>query len=278
MICDRIREQIPECLAGRLDAATREKLIDHLDTCSACRAEVAELGVVWRGFESMSEPEPSPAMRVRFLETLHAYEEGYQEAQRRQAYNIPQKSWWAGLWPARPAWQAAFSAILLLAGGVAGRYVAGERLAATRNPEMAQLQVQVENLRQLVTLSLLQEQSPSSRLRGVTYSYQVTESDPQVEQELLHTVNHDSNVNVRLSAVEAIASRFSKSPEVRRALVDSIPMQDSPLVQVALIDLLVQLNYKDAVPVLRKLVEVKDTDDSVRQRATFAVQKLETSR
>lgn len=276
MICDRMREQIPECLAGRLDATAREKLIDHLDTCSACRAEVAELGVVWRGFESMNEAEPSPAMRTRFLETLSAYQEGYHEAQRRQAYDVPQKSWWALLW-ARPAWQAAFSAALLLAGGMAGRYVAGERLAARGNPEMAQLQVQVENLRQLVTLSLLQEQSPSARLRGVTYSYQVTEPDPQVEQELLHTVNHDSNVNVRMSAVDAIA-KFAKSPEVRRALVDSIPVQDSPLVQVALIDLLVQLNDKDAVPALRKLAQEKETDESVRQRAESAIQKLETAR
>ena len=79
MICDRIREQIPECLAGRLDSAAREKVIDHLETCSACRAEVAELGVVWRGLEAMQEPEPSQAMRARFLETLHAYQEGYQE-------------------------------------------------------------------------------------------------------------------------------------------------------------------------------------------------------
>lgn len=277
MICDRIREQIPECLAGRLDATTREKLIDHLDTCSACRAEVAELGVVWRGFESMSEAEPSPAMRTRFLETLSAYQEGYHEAQRRQAYGVPQKSWWAGLWPARPAWQAAFAAVLLLVGGMVGRYIAGERAAATGNPEMAQLKTQVENLRQLVTLSLLQEQSPSARLRGVTYSYQVTEPDPQVEQELLHTVNHDSNVNVRLSAVDAIA-KFAKNPEVRRALVDSIPVQDSPLVQIALIDLLVQLNDKDAVPALHKLAREKETDEAVRQRAESALQKLEVTK
>ena len=142
---------------------------------------------------------------------------------------------------------------------------------------MAQLHSQVENLRQLVTLSLLKEQSPSSRLRGVTYSYQVTQPDPEVEQGLLRTVNHDENVNVRLSAVDAIA-KFAKNPQVRRALVDSIPVQDSALVQMALIDLLAQLNDKDALPVLRKLTQDKATDESVRQRAESAVQKLEKSR
>src|ERR1043166_787484 len=117
MSCDRIREQIPEVLAGRLDAAAREKLIDHLETCSACRAEVADLGVVWRGLETMAEPEPSPQMRARFLETLHAYEEGFQEAQRKQTYSAPRASWWAALMPARPAWAAGFAAMMLLAGG-----------------------------------------------------------------------------------------------------------------------------------------------------------------
>src|SRR4029077_13548907 len=137
------------------------------------------------------------------------------------AYAVPQKSWWAGLWPAQPAWQLAVSAVPLLVGGVGGHYVSTERAPSTGNPEMAQLKNQVDNLRQLVTLSLLKEQSPSARLRGVTYSYQVTQPDPQAEQELLHTVNHDSNVNVRVSAVDMIA-KFAMSPEVRWALVDSI--------------------------------------------------------
>ena len=203
MICDRIKEQIPECLAGRLDPAARERVIDHLDTCSACRADLAELGVVWRGLETMQEPEPSQAMRVRFLETLHAYQEGYLEAQRRAVYAAPAKSFWAGLLPARPAWQAAFSAMLLIAGILGGRYVVGSR-APEGNPEMTQLRTQVENLRQLVALSLLNEQSPSARLRGVTYSNQIAQPDRQVEQALLHAVNHDSNVNVRLSAVDAL--------------------------------------------------------------------------
>jgi anti-sigma factor RsiW len=277
MICDRIREQIPECLAGRLDPAAREKVIDHLDTCSACRAEVAELGVVWRGLEAMSEPEPSPAMRSRFLDTLHAYQEGYQEAQRRQAYTTPTRSWLSRLWPARPAWQLAFSFSLLVAGLLGGRYLFSARESGTPAPELAQLRGQVEDLRQLVTLSMLQQESPSARLRGVTYSYQMTQPDQQVEQALLHAVNRDSNVNVRLSAVDALA-KFGNSADVRRALADSLPMQNSPLVQIALIDLLVQFNDKDAVPALTALAADRQADDTVRQRAAAGVKKLEVTR
>jgi len=273
MSCDRIREQIPEVLAGRLDPAARENLIDHLETCSACRADVAELGVVWRGLEVMAEPEPSPQMRLRFLETLHAYEEGFQEAQRKQTYESPKQSWWNALWPAQPAWGAAFAAILLVVGGVGGRYLLAPRAEPGSNPELSQLRGQVDSLRQLVALSLLQEQSASARLRGVNYSYQMTQPDREVQQALLHAVNHDTNVNVRLSAVDALA-KFADHADVRRALVDSLPMQESPLVQIALIDLLVQLNAREAAPAMQKLAQQADANESVRQRAAAAYEKL----
>lgn len=220
----------------------------------------------------MQEPEPSQAMRARFLETLSAYQEGYLEAQRRAVYAAPPKSFWAGLLPARPVWQAAFSVMLLIAGIFGGRYMLGPR-TPEGNPEMAQLKTQVENLRQLVALSLLNEQSPSARLRGVTYSNQIAQPDRQVEQALLHAANHDSNVNVRLSAVDALA-KFAANPEVRRAIVDSLPVQDSPLVQVALMDLLVQIRDKDAAPAIRRLAQDPAADETVRQRAAANLQKL----
>ena len=271
MTCDRVREQLPLCLAGRLDPATRQKLVDHLETCSACRADMAELGAVWRGMESMQEPEPSPGMRARFMETLRAYQEGYQEGQRRPAYEPPRARFWAGLWPSHPLWQAAFAAVMVLAGLGGGRYLMTPK-APSDAPELAQLKGQVENLRQLVALSLLQEQSASARLRGVTYSYQISQPDQQVRQALLHAVNHDSNVNVRLSAVDALA-KFTSDPEVRRALADSLPVQSSPLVQVALIDLLGQLQDPQATAALRRIAQDKAADPEVRQRAASTLEK-----
>jgi hypothetical protein len=274
MICERTREQIPDLLAGRLDAAAREKFMDHVETCSACRAEVADLGVVWRGLDAMGEPEPSPQMRARFLETLRAYEEGFQEAQRKQTYVPPRAAWWSVLWPPRPAWGAAFAALMVVIGAIGGRVLLSPAATEPRaNSEISQLRGQVESLRQLVALSLLQEQSPSARLRGVNYSFQMTQPDREVQQALLHAVNHDSNVNVRLSAVDALA-KFASSPEVRRALIDSLPVQDSPMVQIALIDLLTGLNAREAAPALQKLATQADANESVRQRAASAYEKL----
>ncbi|HMC59063.1 MAG TPA: HEAT repeat domain-containing protein, partial [Candidatus Solibacter sp.] len=84
---------------------------------------------------------------------------------------------------------------------------------------------------------------------------------------------HDSNVNVRLSAVDAL-QKFAGNPDVIRAMVQAIRVQDSPLVQIALIDMLVQLNAKTETPALVKLSLDGQIDEVVRQRAVWAVQKL----
>ena len=182
-------------------------------------------------------------------------------------------AWWSAL-RARPAWQFAAALGLLAVGVWAGRYIAGAgREGAPVSNEVAQLQGQVESLRQLVSLSLLEQQSPSARLEGVNYAYQMAQPDAQVEQALLHAVNNDANVNVRLSAVDAL-QKYAGDPNVRRALADAVPVQDSPLVQVALIDLLVQLHDRDSAPALRAVAHNADADEAVRQRATWAIQRL----
>jgi hypothetical protein len=278
MSCEKFREQIPECLAGRLESSAREKLIAHLELCSACRADMAQIGAVWRGLESLPVAEPDPAMRPRFMEVLEAYQAGMEQGRERTVVDgkSPATShWWmAGWWPAKAVWQTALAVVLLVGGGFGEHYLARPR---TANPEIATLQAQVENLRQTVALSMLQDQSSSSRIRGVSYASQVQRPDSHTEQALLSALNHDANINVRLRVVDALEN-LAGHPDIQRALVDSLPLQDSPLVQVAVIDVLTEVNDKAALPALRQLAADTKTDDAVRQRAAAGVKKLEVSK
>jgi hypothetical protein len=274
MSCERFREQIPECLAGRLERVAREKLIAHVELCSSCRADLAEIGAVWRGLESLPVAEPDPAMRSRFIEVLEAYQAGMEQGRTRTVVSGKSPWWMAGWWPAKAAWQTALAVALLLAGGFGGHYVARPR---TVSPEMAQLQAQVENLRQTVALSMMQDDSTSSRIRGVSYASQVQRPDRQIEQALLSALNRDANVNVRLGAVDAL-EKLAGNPEIQRALVDALPLQDSALVEVALIDVLTEVNDRAALPALRHLAEDPQANDVVRQRAATGVKKLEVSK
>ncbi len=269
MICERVKEQLAEYLSGNLEGPAREKFVDHLEKCPRCQAEVEELGALWRGLEFVPSAQPSIAMRGRFNEMLEAYRFGQSgsfaqsKAAATNVRQMPQQ-------PRHAWWQLAAACGLLAAGAAAGRFTVPQHTAPT--PEVAQLRGEVESMRQLVTLSLLQQQSAGQRLRGVTYSYQMDRPDPEVENALLFAVSHDANVNVRLSAVDAL-QKYTHNPQIGKALVEAIEPQDSPLVQIALIDLLVDSKEGSIIPELRKL-EKAEVNEAVRQRATWGLQKL----
>jgi HEAT repeat protein len=203
-------------------------------------------------------------MRSRFYGMLEAYQQGLSERER------PKRRAWLHWWPTQPALQFGLSAALLLIGFTLGR---GVFTPAESSRELSQLRGEVSGMRQLVTLSLLQQQSASERLKGVSWSYQVAQSDTEVLAALLQTVNRDASVNVRLAAVDALR-QFRSSPVMRKGLVNSLAKQSSPLVQIGVIDLLVELNEKPAIAPLNRLLESSDLDPNVRHRAQWAVQQL----
>jgi hypothetical protein len=263
MICERVKEQMAEYLSGKLEGPAREKFVAHLEQCPRCQAEVEELSSLWRALEFVPSGQPSANMRGRFNEMLEAYRFGQSES---KVVAMPKRGF--------NLWQLTAAACALLAlGAIAGRYGIPQQHPIAATPELAQLRGEVESMRQLVTLSLLQQQSAGARLRGVTYSYQMDRPDPEVENALLFAVSHDANVNVRLSAVDAL-QMYARIPQIGKSLVDAIEPQDSPLVQIALIDLLVDAKEGTVIPELRKLEKTAEVNEAVRQRAQWGLQKL----
>jgi len=85
---------------------------------------------------------------------------------------------------------------------------------------------------------------------------------------LLTTVNQDPVVNVRINAVDALRA-FGSSPMMRTAIVQSISKQTSSSVQIALLDLLVDLKERAAAPELRALVADEKVDPAVREHTKW---------
>ena len=222
-------------------------------------------------------------MRTRFMETLEAYQAGLEQAPPRPINPLAPvaaakpRAKWLAWWPTQPALQMALAAALLLGGVLVGRWQSAPHQAS---PEIAALQTQVDGLRQMVSLSLLQQQSAGDRLRGVSFSEQVAQPDAELEKQLLHLVIHDPNVNVRLSAVDNLRGEVLGQAGGSRQCAGGCDSAAgiAPLVQTALIDVLTQWNDRDALSALRVLAKNDQTDPIVRQRATLAIQKLETSK
>jgi HEAT repeat protein len=124
-----------------------------------------------------------------------------------------------------------------------------------------------------MVLTLISQSSATDRLKAVGYTSELQQADERVIQALLFTLNHDENVNVRLVTVEALF-RFADAPAVREGLVRSIAQQESPLVQLALADVMVALQEKRSVAPLSELLRRQATDFYVKEKLESSIRVL----
>ena len=210
-----------------------------------------------------SEPANSAAMRNRFDAALA---EELAATGSRRGSRTP-RSTWQYIAP----WALTAAAVAVLGIGIViGR---GMNQPTQLDPSIAAIRQELRETRQMVALSLLQQQSASERLKGVSWTGQIEMPGNEVVAALVDTLIHDANVNVRLASIDALR-RFADQQNVRRATVDALGNQDSPLVQVALIDFIVEINGREAVPQLRRLSEDLMVNQAVRERAKWSLQQI----
>jgi len=268
MTCGHARELIAASWTGEIDAGSEAKLKQHLSDCGECGAEMAQLTAMWDRLADLPAPEPSHALSVRWQSTLESLTSTRKQNQWRFSL--------ATLWPQRPVWQVSIAVACLALGLVAGSFVHRALPGAGSGQdksEIASLREEVANTKQLVALSLLQQQSATERLRGVDYTVRMPAMEPDVVSALVKSVNNDSNVNVRLAAIDAL-SKVSGDPRVRSSLTSSLEHQQSPLVQAALIDYVVDARDGKAMATLKAFSEKPDLNPLVRERADMAVRQL----
>ena len=145
---------------------------------------------------------------------------------------------------------------------------------AARQAEVAELRGELKGMRQMVAVTLLQQESAADRLRGVTWSAGLDRPGSEVVSALLETLRRDANVNVRLASIDALRQLSGGEQRVRHALVDGLKSEASPLVQVALIDAIVSLGERQSADTLRAIADNPSVNEAVRQRARRGLRQL----
>jgi HEAT repeats/Putative zinc-finger len=288
MQCEQLNERLADYWAGALTEAERAAVEAHVATCAACRREAAELGETWRALGTLPDESPSPALEQRFTAMLDAWRDGERaaagsHASRDQDAGARMLAWRGaprrtssrfGAW--QPAWQLAAAILLLVTGYAVGR---GQPDQAARHEnqvarqEIGELRGELHGMREMVALSLMQQESAVERLRGVSFSQHIDAPSGTVLTALLDTLTHDPNPNVRLATIDALRE-FAGQERVRTGLVQALSTQPSPLVQIALIDAVVGIRERRSVDVLRAIVTDQKTNEAVRERARRGLQQL----
>jgi hypothetical protein len=292
MTCETTQERLTARLCGALTAAELAEVKDHLAGCATCAAEATSLEELWRGLGEPGEAVPTERMRAR-LDALLAAEIAAMGERAAAPLPFPAPT------PAMrdPATGAsslvhastgplhrrvlALAAMLLVGLGL------GYLVFGRSGDDVATLRREVGDLHTMVALSLLGKGSVSERLQGVAYSREVAverdfgivrgladrnvesganvpaDQREQVVAALFARLLEDPNVNVRLAALEALRPLAARDDR-RGEFVAAVARQQSPLVALSLIDLLLESGSPAARQDLEQLLSNPRLDPVVR--------------
>lgn len=249
-------------LAGAVEIKTIEQLIE------SGKMELAQLQDFSKLDSQLSKLDagsPTSRLDVQFYSALahlsadHA-EEKKQNEKRSFSFSLD----WSNLFP-----RLAFAASLLVAGFVGGYLLKNP----SQDKSVAQLTQQVSELKEVMMLSMLEKESATERLKAVSLSSDMNQVSQKVTSALIKTLNSDENVNVRLAALDVLMN-YAKDSNVRAELIKSISIQDSPLVQIALAELMVALQEKKSVSELKKLLRNEKTAKEVKGKIEKSIDVL----
>jgi hypothetical protein len=122
----------------------------------------------------------------------------------------------------------------------------GQRLAA--------LEENVSALNRSLILDRLENETASKRLRGVIDAAYVVGDDAEIARALLQRATEDRVYSVRSAAIDALGSQLN-APLVGEQLMDLLQRSEAPLVQFALVDLVLRNGSEQQVTELLRLAE-----------------------
>jgi predicted anti-sigma-YlaC factor YlaD len=255
MTCEETTPLLMDRLQSDLSPTDEARLAAHLATCAGCRAEADSLTETWNELGQLDEADvPHERLRARFHAGLAAY-----EARESRHWTERVLGAW---WPRQPLLQMGLAAALALVG-----VLIGQQLPSRSDAEIAALRDEVRT----VGLALLDHQSASERLLGVEWSRR-TAQRPEVVNALLERVQYDSNLSVRLAAIDALRAAL-ESPGVLEGLAMALERQESPLLQVALTDALLAAETP-AVEAVRGVLARDELDPTVREYLQMALNEV----
>lgn len=252
-----------------------QKLIERLNNGSASPEEIQQIEKVieageyelsqMTGFTALSNQlkswdagEPSMELSSRFYESLA---DAKRKETKKFVFHLPM---WSELWP-----RLAFGVAMLIIGFGIGYLVP----SPSSSKDVAQLHRQVSELKEMMMLSMLEKESATDRLKAVSLTNEMDQASKKVTSALLQTLNTDTNVNVRLAAIEALKP-YVQDSGVREGLIQSIAKQESPLVQMSLAELMAAIQEKKSVTELKKLLQRDRMPSEVKKKISQSIDVL----
>ncbi|MGB0523858.1 MAG: HEAT repeat domain-containing protein [Flammeovirgaceae bacterium] len=261
---EEFESKLLDYMQGNLNPEEKQGMEAYMAQQGQDLSEFHELNTVWLKMEDLATPAPSTNMRDKFYQNLASFKQD--EAQKKKTSLQLLLTFLTQLFQQAWAKQLAFGLLFALVGWVIGYQMRGNETLSN----LESMATEMQHMKQVMMLSLMEQESASKRIKAVNMVHNMDNVDERVIKLLLKSLNEDPNINVRLVAAEALQN-FTSRPLVRQNLIQSITTQESPLVQIALVDVLLSLQDNATSDALKALLENEKINLEVRKKAAQAL-------
>lgn len=255
---------ITDYIDGNLSVERRQEFDTYVAEGHIDMEEVNTLMALQGKIEEAEVPEPSAALSENFYVMLN---DAKVENNRERA-DWSFDSLWQLLFGSNVG-RLAFGVVILIIGVVVGRGFSG----SAYQTELKSLSSQMNEMQQMMSMAMLEEESVSDRLKGVQMSSELVSTNKEVTDAMFVTLNNDESANVRIAALNLLAE-YADDPAIREGLINSIAQQESPLMQLALAELMVELQEPKAVQEFNEIIEGEYTPEEVKTTLRESVNKI----
>jgi hypothetical protein len=215
---------------------------DNKITSLPFESENADEQRLWAALGELPSAEPSADMRRSFYQRLEQASSRRWDERLRSWLGISNNTGWV---TAMVCLLIGFGSSQLIDRGDGGDH---ERLAA--------LEKNVTSLHRELILDRLQDDVIGTRLAGIYDARDVVQNDSQIAQALLLRATTDSSLSVRSAAIDALGPELN-SGTVGSELMGLLQSAESPIVQLALVDLVLRNGNASQLQQLSRLADEK---------------------
>lgn len=257
---EQYEELIAGYLSGELDDNEKLKVEQLIASGEIDMIDFKAMEQLHDELEMVSTPEPSSELSNRFYSMLEA-----EKAELKPSFNLSEKI--NALFEALTMPRLAYAFVLLIVGGFIGSQF------GTNTSQLDELTSQMQDMREIMVVSMLEGASTTDRLRAVNISAQLPLADEKAVRALLFTLNNDESVNVRVQTIEAL-KRWGDDEAVRKGLVSAIGVQNSDVVIIALADAMVDLGLDNSKQEFENLINERELNFSVKEKLQSTIALL----
>ncbi len=224
------------------------ELIEIYPTCSD---DLRSAYNMWIDLQELEVPLPSERMDASFYKALNEYS---------VEKSVPLQMHWLKY--------AAAGLVLVLSGIFMGRQLGDEKA-----PVQLVVTEQVPDAMQVNVARMTMSRSSTHKMEAIHDTKEIDNPSDKIFEALNQVLLKDQSINVRLSAIEAML-HFSDDPLARSYLIKAIPFQDSPIVQIALADAMINLEERESLGTMKEMLESGDLELEVKDHFEDAIKIL----